>query len=81
MYSILRNDELRKQLATQARALLMTQALSLLPALLVTQLFFHWKSFLLEFAGFLATWFVIDFVVTTARNAWNRYRRIADRAI
>lgn len=69
MYSILRNDALRKQFAASARTLATSQALSLFPALLITQLFYHWKSFLLEFVGFLVTWFVIDFVVTTLRNA------------
>ena len=49
--------------------LLATQAVTLLPALLITQLFYHWKSFLLEFGGFLVTWFVIDFIVTTALDA------------
>ena len=68
MYSIFRNDRLRRQLAADARTLATTQALSLFPALLITHLFFHWKSFLLEFAGFLATWFVIDIAVTTLRN-------------
>jgi hypothetical protein len=68
MYSLLRNEPLRKQLASQARPLLASQALSLLPALVITNFFFHWKSFLLEFGGFLVTWFVIDFVVTMARD-------------
>lgn len=72
MYSLLRNEPLRKHLAAEAGALLTTQALTLLPALVITQLFYHWKSFLLEFAGFLATWFVIDLVVTTARDIWRR---------
>lgn len=70
MYSILRNGALRRQFAANARALVTTQALSFFPALLITQLFYHWKSFLLEFAGFLVTWFVIDLVVTTARDAF-----------
>jgi hypothetical protein len=76
MYSILRNDALRNQLAAQARMLLTTQGLSLVPALLITQFFFHWKSFLLEFAGFLAVWFVIDLIVSVVRNAWLRRRRL-----
>ena len=72
MYSLLRNEVLRKQLAADARDLLTTQAFTLAPALLITQLFYHWKSFILEFGGFLATWFVIDFVVTTVRDLWKR---------
>lgn len=69
MYSLLRNEALRRQFAADAKTLLATQAVTLLPALLITQLFYHWKSFLLEFGGFLVTWFVIDFVVTTALDA------------
>jgi hypothetical protein len=53
---------------------LTTQALTLLPALLITQLFYHWKSFLLEFGGFLVTWGIIDFIVTTARDFWRTHR-------
>jgi hypothetical protein len=68
MYSIMRNESLRRQMLGNARTLLTTQALSLLPALLITQLFYHWKSFLLEFVGFLVTWFVIDVIVTTVKE-------------
>jgi hypothetical protein len=74
MYSLLRNESLRKQFAADARALLATQALTLLPALLITQLFYHWKSFLLEFVGFLVTWLVIDFAVTTVHDLWLKRR-------
>jgi hypothetical protein len=76
MYSLIRNEPLRRQLAADAKSLLTTQALTLLPALLITQMFYHWKSFLLEFVGFLATWFVIDFVVSKALDLW-RSRRSA----
>ena len=72
MYSLLRNETIRKQFAADARTLLTTQAASLLPALLITQLFYHWKSFLLEFGGFLVTWLVIDFAVTTLRDLWRK---------
>jgi hypothetical protein len=78
MYSLLRNEPLRRQIASDARTLLTTQALTLLPALLITQLFYHWKSFLLEFGGFLVTWFVIDLAVNTVRDFW-RKRRSASR--
>ncbi|WP_269585811.1 hypothetical protein [Roseibium sp. Sym1] len=67
MYSIFRNDGLRKQFAADAKTLVTTQVFSLFPALIVTQLFFHWKSFLLEFVGFLVTWFVIDLLVSLLR--------------
>ena len=72
MYSLLRNEGLRKELAGQAKTLLTTQAASLLPALAIAQLYYHWKSFLLEFVGFLATWFVIDLVLTTVLGLWRR---------
>jgi hypothetical protein len=72
MYSLLRNEPLRKQLSADAKTLLTTQAITLLPALLITQLFYHWKSFLLEFGGFLVTWLVIDFVVTSLRDLWRK---------
>jgi hypothetical protein len=65
MYSLLRNEGLRKELGRQAKTVLTTQAASLLPALVITNLYFHWKSFLLEFLGFLAVWFAIDLVLTT----------------
>ncbi|MGD9879659.1 MAG: hypothetical protein AB7F22_19955 [Reyranella sp.] len=68
MYSLLRNKPLRNELASQARPLLASQALSLLPALVITNFFYHWKSFLLEFGGFLVTWLVIDLIVTTVRD-------------
>ena len=74
MYSLLRNEPLRKQMASDAKTILTTQALTLLPALLITQLFYHWKSFLLEFAGFLVTWLVIDFVVTSILDLWRKQR-------
>ena len=77
MYSLLRNEALRRQLAVDAKNLLATQAVSLLPALLITQLFYHWKSFLLEFGGFLVTWFVIDFVVTTTLDVWRGRRKVS----
>jgi hypothetical protein len=31
-------------------------------ALLIAELFFKWHSFTLECAGFLATWFVLDWL-------------------
>ena len=72
MYSLLRNEPLRKQLGEQARTLLTSQAASLLPALAITHFFYHWKSFLLEFGGLLLTWFAIDFVLTTATDLWRK---------
>ena len=72
MYSLMRNEGLRKEIASQARTLITTQAASLLPALVITQLYFHWKSFLLEFVGFLAVWFAIDLVLTLVLGLFRR---------
>jgi hypothetical protein len=80
MYSLLRDEGVRKQLMANARTLVTTQAVSLLPALLITQLFYHWKSFLLEFGGFLVTWFVLDFLVTTVRDLCGRRSASPGRA-
>jgi hypothetical protein len=35
-------------------------------AFILAELFYKWHSFTLECAGFLATWFVIDFAWTKA---------------
>ena len=72
MYSLLRNEGLRKELGRQAKTVLTAQATSLLPALVITQVYFHWKSFLLEFLGFLAVWFAIDLVLTTVLGLFRR---------
>ena len=72
MYSLLRNEGLRKELGRQAKTVLTAQAASLLPALVLTQVYFHWKSFLLEFLGFLAVWFAIDLVLTTVLGLFRR---------
>lgn len=72
MYSVMRNAPVRREIVKQARTLLTSQALSLLPALVITHLFFHWKSFLLEFGGFVLVWFAIDFVLTTIVDLWRK---------
>jgi hypothetical protein len=77
---LLRNEPLRKQFAADARILLKTQAVTLLPALLITHFFYHWKSFLLEFGGFLGTWLVIDLVVTTVLDFWRNRRSASSGA-
>ena len=75
MYSLLKNEALRRQFAADAKTLLATQAVTLLPALLITQLFYHWKRLSgSEFGGFLVTWFVIDFIVMTTLDAWRGRR-------
>lgn len=42
------------------RELLLRQAPTLVAALAIAELFFKWKSFLLEAGGFLLTWLVLD---------------------
>ena len=79
MYGLLRNKALRKELGNQARTLLTTQAASLVPALLIANFLYHWKSFLLEFAGFAVTWFVIDFVLTTVLGLWSKSTKTGER--
>ena len=44
------------------RELLYRQAPTLLAALVIAEMFYKWHSFLLEAAGFLVTWFVLDAV-------------------
>ena len=54
MYQLLRSRSLRA---------ILTDALPpLVLALLIAELFFKWRSFTLECAGFLATWFILDWV-------------------
>jgi hypothetical protein len=46
----------------------------LIASLIVAELFYKWHSFLLECAGFLATWFVIDWLW------WSLRRKLSSRA-
>lgn len=47
-----------------ARQLLVRHAPTLVGALVVAEVFYKWKSFLLEAAGFLVTWYLIDAAVS-----------------
>lgn len=60
MYTLLRS--------ASVGALLTTQAPAFLIAFVTAELFFKWKSFALECLGFLALWFVLDAVFSTARS-------------
>jgi len=54
MYQLFRGRSLRA---------ILTDALPpLVLALLIAELFFKWRSFTLECAGFLATWFILDWL-------------------
>ena len=68
MYTLLRKVPLRDLLATQAPAFLIS--------FVVAGLFHKFHSFMLETLAFLATWFVIDAVIT-AVSGWVRQRGAA----
>lgn len=46
-----------------ARQLLLRHAPTLVGALAIAEMFFKWKSFLLEAGGFLLTWYLLDAAV------------------
>jgi hypothetical protein len=48
------------------------QIFAFVPALAITELFYHFHSFSLEFVGFLTTWFVLDLLVAFARRLFIR---------
>ena len=52
-----------------ARQLLLRHAPTLIGALAIAEMFFKWKSFLLEAGGFLVTWYLLDAAVTYIENA------------
>jgi hypothetical protein len=56
MYSLLRQ--------LPPRTLLLVQTPSFLAAFVIAEMFYKWHSFTLECFGFLATWFVLDFLIT-----------------
>lgn len=48
--------------AVSLRELLLGQAPMILASLLIAEFFFKFHSFILEAAGFLVTWYLIDYV-------------------
>jgi hypothetical protein len=56
--------------ATPLSTLLATQAPTVFVCFVIAELFYKFHSFTLETLAFLATWFIIDAVVTTVRNMW-----------
>jgi hypothetical protein len=64
MYTLLRSLSWRQLLAEQLP--------SLATAWLVAELFYKFKSFTLECAAFLATWFVLDALIQIVRRALSR---------
>lgn len=57
-----------------AAPMLTTQAPAFLVSFVIAELFYKFHSFTLECLAFLATWFVIDAVVSIVRNAWTQRR-------
>lgn len=51
------------------RQLLLRHAPTLIGALAIAEMFFKWKSFLLEAGGFLVTWYLLDLVVSMVEKA------------
>lgn len=47
-----------------ARQLLLRHAPTLVGALAIAEVFYKWKSFLLEGIGFLVTWYLLDALVS-----------------
>jgi hypothetical protein len=54
------------------RRSLKQQIFAFAPALAITELFYHFHSFSLEFVGFLATWFVLDLIIAFALRLFVR---------
>jgi hypothetical protein len=72
MFTLFRNVRLSTLLATQVPALMVS--------FLIAELFFKFKSFTLECLAFLATWFVIDALVSGLRSVWVAQRSSSSRA-
>ena len=66
MYSLIR--------ALPQRRLITEQVPAFGSSLLITELFYKFHSFLLETAAFLATWFVVDLVLSTVLQRLRRWR-------
>ena len=56
------------------RHLLLQAAPAGAAALAVAERFYHWHSFTLECAGFLATWYALDLGLAGARGLLSRLR-------
>jgi hypothetical protein len=61
MYSLMRSMSLRSLLVEQLPVLLLS--------MIIAEVFYKFRSFTLETVAFLATWFVIDFVVQRVLRA------------
>jgi hypothetical protein len=56
------------------RQLLLRHAPTLIGALAIAEMFFKWKSFLLEAGGFLVTWYLLDAAVSLVERLLGRDR-------
>ena len=54
--------------AIETRALRAQQAVILLAAFIIAEVFYKFGSFALECIAFLATWFVLDFLINKLRE-------------
>lgn len=54
------------------RELLLRHAPTLIGALAIAEMFYKWKSFLLEAGGFLVTWYLLDAAVSWAERRLGR---------
>ena len=70
MYTLIKSVPLSKLLVMQAPVLIIS--------LLIAETFYKLHSFLLESIAFLATWFVIDLVVSLVSNQWQSHTTSAD---
>ena len=70
MYTLIKSVPLSKLLVMQAPVLIIS--------LLIAETFYKFHSFLLESIAFLATWFVIDLVVSLVSNQWQSRTTSAD---
>jgi hypothetical protein len=72
MYTLIRSASVRDLLATQASSLFLS--------FVIAELFYKFKSFTLECLAFLATWFVIDLLISSIRSLWQDRRSPLPRA-
>jgi hypothetical protein len=72
MYTLFKSVPLREFFAMQAPVLIVS--------LLIANTFYKFQSFLLESLAFLATWFVIDLVVSFVSHQWQSRTAGADTA-
>jgi hypothetical protein len=68
VYTLIRSIPLHKLLTLQAPAFL--------ASFVIAEMFYKFHSFALECLAFLATWFVIDAVLSFVRDAWIQRRTL-----